>query len=748
MLTHRILNLVKALILVPALLLASGAKAQLITDNTVTPEQALLDYLLGDGVEISNITFSGDLNQIGSFDANATNIAIPDGIMLATGDIDVAIGPNDLVGASLGGSNFGAGDPDLTELSTFNTNDAAILEFDFVPSGDSLVFNYIFASEEYNEYVCGSVNDAFGFFLSGPGIVGPYSDNAVNLATIPNPVLEGETIPVTINSVNNGQPGSAGTASNCNQVSEQWNLNTEYYVDNANNNDPTSVQFDGFTVILTAAAQVQCGQTYHIKIAIADAGDTAFDSAVFLEGGSFSSNSANIEASASLDPDAPVFLGDTVVVEGCNEAAFTVFRPVADLADTLSLTVYGTAESGVDFVAIDTAIIMPADTNAVTIPLVVIDDNIEEGPETVTLEYLYINLCGDTTLASATLVIQDPDPLLVQAPDEIALCPPVEIAALVTQGYAPFIFGWSTGDSTATIEYEETEPTTITLTVTDVCGDSVVVPVALVEPAPLEVAILQLDEPLCPGDPVQLGTEVLSGTGAITWVWSDVDNATGGNATVSPMTNQNVTVNAEDACGETASALWTVQVPTYPPIEEDILNVCPFESSILNPQGGTGTYTYTPASGAIDFPDASSGFFTATVEDGSVMVVVEDECENTGNWTVNIAPCAIELIPNVITPFDGNAKNRYFELAGLNPLSRGPELSVFNRWGEQVLYDEQYSNGSWPSNNELLSPGVYYVMLTFDSYAYPLGDIEHSGNIEREGEGFIYTGTLLLVGDE
>ncbi|MGB1573474.1 MAG: choice-of-anchor L domain-containing protein, partial [Flavobacteriales bacterium] len=74
---------------------------------------------------------------------------------------------------------------------------------------------------------------------------------------------------------------------------------------------------------MTAAAQVQCGQTYHIKIAIADAGDTAFDSAVFLEGGSFSSNSASIEASASIG-GAPVFLGDSVVVEGCNEAGFTV----------------------------------------------------------------------------------------------------------------------------------------------------------------------------------------------------------------------------------------------------------------------------------------------------------------------------------------------------------------------------------------------------------------------------------------
>ena len=130
---------------------SGGLAAQLVTDPSVTPEEALVDYLLGEGVEVSNITFSGDLDQIGSFDAAATNIDIPNGVMLASGSIAFAIGPNNSGSSSLNGGNSGAGDPDLTQLSTFNTNDAAILEFDFVPTGDSLVFNYIFGSEEYND---------------------------------------------------------------------------------------------------------------------------------------------------------------------------------------------------------------------------------------------------------------------------------------------------------------------------------------------------------------------------------------------------------------------------------------------------------------------------------------------------------------------------------------------------------------------------------------------------------------------
>ena len=713
MLYFRTLNSFNALVLLLVLMLSPIANAQLITDNTLTPESALLDYLLGEGVEVSNISFSGDLNQIGSFDASATNISILNGIMLATGDIDLAIGPNDAGGASLGGGNSGAGDADLTSLSTFNTNDAAILEFDFIPSGDSLIFNYIFASEEYNEYVCGSVNDAFGFFLSGPGIVGTFTDNAINLATIPNPIFAGQSIPVTINSVNNGQSGAFGTSINCNQVSEQWNLNSDYYVDNENNGDATSVQYDGFTVILTAAAQVECGQTYHIKIAIADAGDTAFDSAVFLEGGSFSSNSANIQASASIG-GAPVFLGDSVVVEGCNEAGFTVIRPLSEFTDTLELSVFGTAQSGEDFVAIDTTVIMQAGTSEQLIPLLVIDDNIAEGPETVTLEYLYVNLCGDTTLASATLIIQDPDPIVVQVPDEVALCPPVQVSALVTQGYAPFSYAWSTGDTTTTIEYDDPEPTTITLTVTDVCGDSLVTPIDMVPPAELEVQIVQLNDPYCPGDPVQLGTEVLSGTGTVTWSWEEnVDNSTGGTANVSPSTNETFTVAAEDACGQTDEAMWTVLVPAYDPVVAYDISLCPGESAVLGIEGGTQSYTFAGLDG-VPLNAASDSNVVFTNETGSMyvddvltvtVVVVTDECGLSDQADVDVDICDM-VIPNVFTP-NGDTKNDEFYIACLECYA-GSDLRITNRWGNEVYSSTDYT-GQW--DGEGCPDGTYYYQF-------------------------------------
>ena len=135
-------------------------------------------------------------------------------------------------------------------------------------------FRYLFGSEEYPEWSPSTFNDAFGFFLWGPGITGPYVlagyPNGANIATIP-----GGT-PVTINNV-------------CPTV------NPTFYVNNmAGAAYDSTIQYDGTTVLLTAAASVQCNQTYHIKLAISNVSDQAYDSGVFLEANSFSSNVVDV----------------------------------------------------------------------------------------------------------------------------------------------------------------------------------------------------------------------------------------------------------------------------------------------------------------------------------------------------------------------------------------------------------------------------------------------------------------------
>jgi hypothetical protein len=266
-----------------ALLVLSGffatgtTTAQIDIQNTSTPEDLVQNVLLGSGVQIFNVTFNGvpgsSVNeQIGFFDGENCNVGIDYGVLLATGSVFNAEGPNDIGSSTTGGGFNGQSDPDLVAIGNSpNINDAAVLEFDFIAISDTILFDFVFASDEYLEFVNSSFNDVFGFFLSGPGISGPYSDNAINIALIP-----GSLVPVSIDNVNNG-------------------TNADYYVDNGDgfsapySTDPHYIQYDGFTVPITVIATVVPGAMHHIKLTVGDAGDAAYDSAVFLSGGTFMS---------------------------------------------------------------------------------------------------------------------------------------------------------------------------------------------------------------------------------------------------------------------------------------------------------------------------------------------------------------------------------------------------------------------------------------------------------------------------
>src|SRR4029077_20141383 len=146
---------------------------------------------------------------------------------------------------------------------------AAVLEFDFVPATSTLTFEYVFASDEYNEFV-GQFNDVFAFFLNGAKI-------ALLPGILPAP-------PVSINNVN-------------------LTTNPQFYINNDVDqlaNPPVDTEMDGLTVVLTATAQVTAGQTNHIKLAIADADDFAVDSNVFIKAGSFTSSQITLSPE-SLD---------------------------------------------------------------------------------------------------------------------------------------------------------------------------------------------------------------------------------------------------------------------------------------------------------------------------------------------------------------------------------------------------------------------------------------------------------------
>lgn len=238
------------------LALANGASAQLFVDTTAYTAQGMIsDFFDSTCVAVSNITYTGDSTSMSFFEGSQTNLGINAGILITTGNVFDAIGPNDSPSTSTNNGN--PGDTDLDGLIPgYITYDASVLEFDLVPQTDTLTFVYSFASEEYQEFVNTSFNDVFGFFVSGPGLVGTQ-----NIAQIP-----GVGTPVAINTVN------------------QFAY-SQYFVDNGDGiivDTSSTIEYDGFTTPLTAQVIVMQDSVYHIKIAVADAGDGIFDSGVFL----------------------------------------------------------------------------------------------------------------------------------------------------------------------------------------------------------------------------------------------------------------------------------------------------------------------------------------------------------------------------------------------------------------------------------------------------------------------------------
>jgi len=194
-----VMNLLTRLVLLLAILFVyvKRVDGQMVINSSVTPED-LVQTLVGTGISYSNVTFNGGAIARGTF-SGPSNIGILSGVVLATGNVgSIPNPPNTGMGGS--GTSAVQNDPDMNQICGVNTNNGSILEFDFIPQGSQLTFNYVFSSEEYATYAppCNSpYNDGFGFFISGPGLSGPYSNGSENITLIPT-----TAVPVSINNVN------------------------------------------------------------------------------------------------------------------------------------------------------------------------------------------------------------------------------------------------------------------------------------------------------------------------------------------------------------------------------------------------------------------------------------------------------------------------------------------------------------------------------------------------------------------
>lgn len=488
--------LLALLLLLPSLIWGQGLEVS----PDFTAEDLVRDvFASGQCETIFNIQRIGsNPNGIGFFQGPDTIVGFDRGIILSTGNVVDATGPNSDtdVGSELEGD---VTDPDLDLASTGNVFDAVGIEFDFIPLQPTITFRYVFASEEYCEFVGATFNDIFGFFISGPGINGPFNDGAVNLATIP-----GTPQPVSINSVN-------------------YDQNSQFYLDNefpsvrlaagcggGTETGPrfSTIEYDGQTVILTATIELQICSTYHIRLLVGDVQDSNLDSAVFLEGGSF-----DLGGSVTLEPEDSTQA--TVVYEGCDPTAFRVQRgpdsnPNRDQTIAYRIGANSTALEGVDFSAGTGSVTIPAGEMFTTIPLEAFADGVDEGPENI---WLYLDIPCACYTDSIELFVDEPAPLDVGL-EEAFYCPN-EMATLrpaVSGGAPPYDYQWSFGSSDSVPQLTPPLPPSIQLMVTDACGQSVTRTIGTFSSPPPSLSLPAQDLTACRNENQELLLDIAGNT--------------------------------------------------------------------------------------------------------------------------------------------------------------------------------------------------------------------------------------------
>jgi len=453
------------ILLFPTFLLASILLSNVsftqttISTYTNVPLQALIaDTLVNGCTQVSNITVNSN-GAWGYFRKNNSQFPFSSGVIIASGAISNAQGPNS--SSSMGNSINSGSDPDLVEIAGGGSiYDCTKIEFNFIPADDTVEFRYVFGSEEFPEYANSNFNDVFGFFLSGPGISGPYLNNAINIALLPN----GQT--VTINNVHNYNYYTATPGSQSNSAGSYYG----------------AVQYDGNTIVLTARAIVQPCQTYHIKLAVGDRGDSAYDSGVFFEANSFVSGTMIEGINHSQ------FGGESDLWEGC-ENYYVISRAPGSssaLPVTVNLSVGGnsTATAGVDYTTLPTVVTIPAGQMSDTIFYNAFNDAIEEGHETIILNFYTTCPCGNMpSVIADTIWIYDAQKIKGGIQDVqtnyCGVAPPSSLTLyascnLDTSQVSNVYYHWSTGSNTnSTTITPQPGATTYYVTMSDDCGNEV-----------------------------------------------------------------------------------------------------------------------------------------------------------------------------------------------------------------------------------------------------------------------------------
>jgi gliding motility-associated-like protein len=552
---------------------------------TVNPNQTatvLANKLAGTGIAITSPVLTCIGVATGTFVSTSTPITIDSGILLTSGKAINVIGPEPILAST---SNGTPGDPSLTALAMATTYDACALEFDFYANGDTVSFNFQFGSEEYINSTCGPYNDAFAFFISGPGIVG-----SQNMALVP-----GTNIPITVNSVNSGVPGTGYSLANCTAMGPGSPF-TAYYYDNTGG---TQLTYKGFTRKMKAFHSVTPCNTYHLKIAICDAGNRLYDSGVFIEAGSLKTNTYSFDHSDSI--------GSTIngvphtIVKGCSPATVKIRcdHPTGT-AHTVHFQFGGTAIHGTDFTSPDSATIV-AGADSVVINVAGIPTP-PGGTKTLMLYLLSPFSCG--IVDSVLINIMDTPSAHILTTDT-TICSGSSFQIRVS-GTAGLTYNWSpaTGLSSVTAMQPIATPSVTTTYVLTAAlpgsGCPAIIRSITVNVTNTDFTILTPNTSLCAGSSLNIN---VSGDPSLVYSWSPATGLSNPNiqnpvATPTVTTTYTLTVTAPGgACPKTATITITLGSVNVTMLTTDT-TICKGDYFTMRVLGNTDpSYNWTPSAG-------------------------------------------------------------------------------------------------------------------------------------------------------
>jgi gliding motility-associated-like protein len=694
------------------------AQAQLVV-NSGANANTLIQSLIGSGLQVSNIALNCGAGASGTFSNGlTTNLGIGNGIVLTTGSAD-SCGNTNLSQTSTStciGTTLN--DPDLIAIDPTANNDVCILEFDIIPKCDSLTIRFVFGSEEYPIFV-NSINDLFGFFITGPSPNGPPYVSQ-NIAVIPG------NIPVSINNINNGN-ANAGPCMNC-----------AYYIDNTNG---STIVYNGMTVVITAGIGLVPCQSYHFKIAIADASDCILDSGVFIDllqcATSFTATTANT-------PDVCNQCNGTatVTVNGGNPPFSYQWLPSGGnaatasglCAGTYSVLVTDANSCGIP----DTFIVNVAAANAVTANIQQVNASCAgdcNASATVTPTagvppYAYVwspnisatnsatGMCAgsysvtitDSTGCSSTqtIVITQPTAIALALTGNDTICAgsTATITAAPSGGTGPYTVTWDNSLPNGTSQtVSPATTTTYNATVTDANGcNTAVAFTVVVSPAP--TATFTASEGTCAPSTIQFTNATV---GASSYVWDFGDPASGGNnnSVQSDPTHlynlpgtYDVVLIASNGGTCIDTFTFVAAVTVFPdPIADMTSNT--ITVSELSPDvvfsdlsvGGTNCVLYFGDGDSINtcnFGNVTHSYPGPGTYTSMLIVTNASGCADTTYITVVVEEETTIYVPNAFTP-NGDGRNDFFAPVGTN--INAFEMLVFDRWGNLIFQTNDIAKG-------------------------------------------------------